>query len=1128
MQNYTPIYYEHPVILIDKSGSTEMKFNDINVLKKEQMVIQDILKNNKITVCDIIYWSNKVDLELKDVNVDHITETVITPTGGTYLNKPLETIINAKYRDIYIVTDGEICDDQKIFSDIFTKLVSKYKPNIYIITVEGNNIDYNNTSCSAGSTLYKYINKLNYCHVIRSFTSYNLLCNNFYSIDNPIIGDNYGYFRGKMFEISKIKDFINYITDIKDTVNNKNFNKFAYDLCFALKNVFINKTEDIQDDIIKIFCELFSNISSPIETFNLMKHFLNSFKNKVLNSYFDYISNRNKLFDYANNTLKNSVRKAIFTNNNMYFTFPVKGKETYIFYSNKFESSNFNGEEYKESSVLVNNNYIPILPIITIDQLNDNEFRNQCIRQWIRAVYSFKYNLNPSDDRILYLFLANYVEIYFSNASSEIKESFRTLCFILLDRNRKNSGGVKEIKHLKDGNKPSPISSNCNIEDIFNWCLYTLDWYNITCWDLWYLIINSLEDEELINKQKEYFGSKFNVNDFDYIIQVENALKIKNNVIEYNNYNKLQDYSYYCYLTMKSTENSGGFIINSHNINENLVCNPKYVFSSESLKYDELKCPICLSCVNKDMIEYVKNKKYYNKNIKINDIISDFSYDNYSKVDLEKLYLIKSNNLQDLDSIKFNNPFDITNNSNIFYGKNRQVVINNTWEKYNNYITKNYPFINQLKLNNVCIAGGFNRSILLEQPINDIDLFFYGLTKEEIIKKVEEISKIIYKVLYEKNNRYIFIKLYKKNTNVFEILCLEPILLDKINGIDLDYIRKNPNNFKTVYKFQCILKCYSSIEDILNSFDLDSSCVAYDICNNKVVFNTRGVIAYKYMVNIVRESNCSEQYTSRLIKYNNYGFSISMPKLDCNKFTDYLELTKMSMILQKLKDNKYNIVKMYINKSNTPRKVTNKGLYSTGLYSTGLYSESCLKNLASLFSYIDKMNKSTETILIYCDNITKDNDIINDFNLMVENVGSNNHINVDWYGDKINASYKDSDDNRILNIYNFSKCMDIPRETYYTIDDKNIKKLYIDQNNLELYLEKIFDYQNIKYVDYNEDMENYIKGNCDNGLIYTKLNDSILVFNKNETKENIKGWLYDSIQTEIKVDKLCTLIKKIE
>ena len=76
---------------------------------------------------------------------------------------------------------------------------------------------------------------------------------------------------------------------------------------------------------------------------------------------------------------------------------------------------------------------------------------------------------------------------------------------------------------------------------------------------------------------------------------------------------------------------------------------------------------------------------------------------------------------------------------------------------------------------------------------------------------------------------------------------------------------------------QIICNLHTSIDQILNSFDVDCCAVAYDGSN--VLATPRASRAFRTRVNVAVESRRSYSYESRLIKYARRGFAVGVPGL---------------------------------------------------------------------------------------------------------------------------------------------------------------------------------------------------------------------------------------------------------
>jgi hypothetical protein len=70
---------------------------------------------------------------------------------------------------------------------------------------------------------------------------------------------------------------------------------------------------------------------------------------------------------------------------------------------------------------------------------------------------------------------------------------------------------------------------------------------------------------------------------------------------------------------------------------------------------------------------------------------------------------------------------------------------------------------------------------------------------------------------------------------------------------------------------QVILNTYSSVEELLFSFDVDCACCAYVIGTGQFVCSARGRRALEYRLNVIQSTHHSLAYISRLEKYATRG-----------------------------------------------------------------------------------------------------------------------------------------------------------------------------------------------------------------------------------------------------------------
>ena len=182
------------------------------------------------------------------------------------------------------------------------------------------------------------------------------------------------------------------------------------------------------------------------------------------------------------------------------------------------------------------------------------------------------------------------------------------------------------------------------------------------------------------------------------------------------------------------------------------------------------------------------------------------------------------------------------------------------------------PFENS-DWNNMLLAGGAACTLFLHKStsnIKDYDLFFYGLNDVELNKKLTRI-----------------LSLYKIQDN--------NVLFERSKYVVTIYTWINLQ----MYTIQIILKQYQTCEEILYSFDVDSSCIGYNGLN--FVYTRRFIYAYTYMMNTVNFDRLSTTYEYRLFKYLNRGFSIYIPDFDMKNINyENIKIIHNRIILDKI------------------------------------------------------------------------------------------------------------------------------------------------------------------------------------------------------------------------------------
>lgn len=152
--------------------------------------------------------------------------------------------------------------------------------------------------------------------------------------------------------------------------------------------------------------------------------------------------------------------------------------------------------------------------------------------------------------------------------------------------------------------------------------------------------------------------------------------------------------------------------------------------------------------------------------------------------------------------------------------------------------------------NFIVVAGGAALKSYNNESINrsDVDLFIHSCDQNKATEIVEAIFRSRRKVWHSKQT--------------ISSLLNVPLARNR-RGHDVN--------------FQVILRLYNSPSEIILGFDVDSSCILYDLRSHKFYGTKRFIYAQKYMMNVVNFDRMSPSYECRLKKFVKRGYGIYIP-----------------------------------------------------------------------------------------------------------------------------------------------------------------------------------------------------------------------------------------------------------
>ena len=185
-----------------------------------------------------------------------------------------------------------------------------------------------------------------------------------------------------------------------------------------------------------------------------------------------------------------------------------------------------------------------------------------------------------------------------------------------------------------------------------------------------------------------------------------------------------------------------------------------------------------------------------------------------------------------------------------------------------------HGMLNFFDWNNVVVMGGSVQMALSHMPIAevekesfDVDVMVYGLTESQAKKKFNEIYESVRDIATD----HKCVKTRNSITVVFA---------------------------KPYRHLQFVLKLYDSIEDMLNSPDLQSAMCCYN--GERVFTNSDGHFGLVNSTNIYKPKCDSSGYEGRVYKYTKRGFKLFVPGFDKTRTTNHIYKNCLNS-----KDNEY-------------------------------------------------------------------------------------------------------------------------------------------------------------------------------------------------------------------------------
>lgn len=856
-------------------------------------------------------------------------------SSGTHLMCGLNLIQNEwlsdKSTELIIITDGEISDSSKHLSAKLNELSGR-KIVMKIIAVEVGKKNYLTSQCNVGNALYRMIRENGMTRLVNKFLIYNDLDTEFVNFSNPIVPDEYIPFREYMFHRADFGKFIKYFVQlvnelktkypmsqsndenlkqilhgndsdiefdddkdeeiIKNTDTNKMmYLKLAHDISLSIYHLTKSKSYQEQVGIIDTFSSIFKDV--PVIYTDIRKLMLEEVNNHMTgrattftslkkNKYID-IENRNILL--MEDTCKSIIDESKFMDNLYKMSFPIRSTDgiTIIRSTDILSSIKIDKSIYRNSGIMMDKYVIPVM----FKPEDGSVSKRLSAKQWLLMHYGRVLNLSPSNENLYYYFLSDAYSILSLNKDkilSDVRDIYESYVNIVLTHKDDGDSSVIE-KLLLDGMVKLPYG-------IFESCINYIG-LKIKPLTLFYLlttefILPLITDGQSKNKIITDLQN-FCLNDVRSDFGLDQNIDV-NWQTAYDQFNSLLSVSANK-LNIIDVVGTTKFIRRSHKINgTDIECASRVV---------EIPTNICEICGSDSDLIIVKPKLTSNTISFPNDK-KQFFFDTTKHINLGMLDGEKKGDMLIIPDVYIleNDSVQLSNMMIVDPISSSAMRIRNK-DEFNTLVSHKYPFIKELDMSNIALCGGFVRAVLLKQQMKDFDFFFYGI--QDYNTRFHKLVTDLVKNVRKHDPELKFGMFFKPMFNVFEIVAFkdpsnhinEEFTLDNFDKYDFLNLRKynreemldendkyyfednDEKGIKMIYRFQFILCRYNSIFDIIHSFDMFPSKVAYD--GETVYFTEKSLMAYRFMINEICYDGGSDLFKHRLSKYFKYGFSIVFP-----------------------------------------------------------------------------------------------------------------------------------------------------------------------------------------------------------------------------------------------------------
>ncbi len=597
---------KHAILLVDTTGSTEAVFSQgKTVFDKFCDVVLDLGYENY----RFIFWNSMgitgnrmkdgvavIPFVVKQQNIA-VTFTMAKqfPRGATYPHLGFRAIpvdwlapIDGVFPTVFLLTDGQISGGQSDLVQEIRKLNNPFS----VIAVEAMTREFatvENVRNAAGGDIFNLLQLNNLTGKINEFISH---CQNavFTQISKIKAPAGHASFGDQYFSTSRVREFIVFLKDyLQNHPSETDQLDVAQKLSVTLECLTKDRPKNVADDIIRTFCSMFSLEKEMVRY--IISEAIENERRGQAQVFAHYRTALKDLFKRADAWLKQDTASAVgfaSSNHGMCISLPYIDDEKQSIrvltssYRNVDSPMMINTIRYPRAAF----KNVPMFPMLSPNTVLP-ELQDQCLRQWLRAVFAARFNVNVQSDDIIWLvMLTSMIVCKQPNVRDEMKNAWRALTNCMLRKKRLNSQQT-EGERLYAGEFPMP---NTGLENSF------------------FVMMNSI-----IFKFSKMFETapspmalwKEMCKAHDPLLAQRQTLHFAKEDVQFSKYVFTEDvvpissiYDYTCPITLNDVSSVGGFHVMEHISPAGAQCSPVYIFSAEGKNTMFVSamggtCPVC-------------------------------------------------------------------------------------------------------------------------------------------------------------------------------------------------------------------------------------------------------------------------------------------------------------------------------------------------------------------------------------------------------------------------------------------------------------------------------------------------------------------------------------------------------